>query len=195
MWHPQLDHQGSPTSRLLNPKPGLGKYRSYHFKISSEILWFHCNWHRNYILDESYDWKWYERLLLSYHWKKVMGSSQDPMAGKPKDLKKKMWCLLLSLTLGKCEACKCQPLHWGSASSGWTLHLVNEAHLEGECWNSDSVKDMSSSAQVSKWWRHSLVRGLNRQRGMGMEMFNTDLQTGGSIIRFHNKNPDFETVL
>ena len=36
------------------------------------------------------------------------------------------------------------------------------------------------------------MRGLNRQRGMGMEMFNTDLQTGGSIIRFHNKNPDFE---
>lgn len=39
------------------------------------------------------------------------------------------------------------------------------------------------------------MRGLNRQRGMGMEMFNTELQTGGSIIRFHNKNPDFETVL
>ena len=36
------------------------------------------------------------------------------------------------------------------------------------------------------------MRGLNRQRGMGMEMFNTDLQTHGSIIRFHNKNPDFE---
>lgn len=41
----------------------------------------------------------------------------------------------------------------------------------------------------------SLVRGLNRQREMGTGMFNTELQTGGSIIRFHNKNPDFEIVL
>lgn len=96
-----------PYNRLLNWS-GLRGNSHFHFKISSEILWFYCNWHMNYILDKS----WIERDMGDFYriTEKVIGTSQDPAAGKPKGLKRtKVWQHPLKsapkLNSGSCEAC------------------------------------------------------------------------------------------